>query len=134
VVQPSADGLRVEKFRPLLDGPEERFDSKAMERCRQRLYAAAKSFIWAEAMKGFAHELASGFRNTGWSQGEPEEDDGKLVKAEERGQELRLAAADVLTAHRHLLSVARRRHYDLAAISSQAPVSSWEKPEHAEMM
>lgn len=71
-----------------LDGPEERFDSKAIERCRERLYATAKSFIWAEAMKGFHHHLASGFRNTGWSQGELEEDDDKLATAEARGHEL----------------------------------------------
>jgi hypothetical protein len=114
-----------------LDGPEEHFDSKAMERCRERLYAAAKSFIWAEAMKGFHHQLATGFRNTGWSQGELEDDDDKLAKAEARGHELRSAAADVLAAHGHLLAVARRRHYDLAAISSDAPVFSWEEAERA---
>jgi hypothetical protein len=116
-----------------LDGPEERFDSKAMERCRERLYATAKSFIWTEAMKGFNHQLAIGFRNTGWSQGELEEDGDKLAKAEARGHELRSLATDVFTAHGELLAVARRRHYDLTAALSQAPYSLWENAEHAEV-
>jgi hypothetical protein len=74
-----------------------------------------------------------GFANTGWSQGELEEDDDKLAKAEARGHELRSAAAGVVAAHGDLLAVARRRHYDLTAISSDAPVSSWEEAERTEI-
>jgi hypothetical protein len=116
----------VTKYVHELEGPEEHFDSKAMESCRLRLYTAADKFTWAEAKKGYAHELARGFRNTGWSDGELENDQGKLAKAEERGGAIRSAAAEFLAAHDALLASARRRGLNLDAISSEAPYPAWE--------
>jgi hypothetical protein len=117
-----------------LDGPEEQFSAKAMERHRNRLYVAVDKFLWAEAKKGFAHEQARGFRNTGWSLGELEGDDDKLALAEERSREIRSAAAAVISAHRALLKLASSRGYSLAAIASPLPVASWDTPEQIESL
>jgi len=112
-----------------LDGVEEHFDSKAMEKRRRRLYAAADRFMWEEAKKGFVHEQRSGFRNTGFSLGEIEGDDKKLAMAEERGEILRSAAAEFLKTYDDLLATARRYQLKLDAMSSDPPVAPWEHDE-----
>jgi hypothetical protein len=112
-----------------LAGAEEHFDSKAMEKRRRCLYATADRFIWAEAKRGFAHEQRNGFRNTGFSLGEIEGDDKKLTIAEERGEILRSTAAEFLKAYDDLVVTARRCQLKLDAISSNAPVASWDRDE-----
>ena len=116
----------VAKYLNEMDGSEEHFDSRALEKRRRSLYQAADRFTYAEAMKGFSHQLANGFRNTGWSDGELDVDPEKLALAEERGQAIRSTAAELLEAHEDLVHAARRRGLSLDALSSDPPVASWE--------
>src|ERR1035438_6404078 len=97
-----------------------------METCRQRLYTAADKFVRREETNGFSHSLARGFRNTGWLDGELDEDPRKLATAEGRGEILRSAASRVLAAHDALRAAARRRGLNLRAISSEPPHPPWE--------
>lgn len=115
-----------------LGGPEEHFRTRALEKHRQALYDGARAFIWAEAKKGFVHEPREGFRNTGASIGEVESDPAKLAIAEQRGAELRSAAAKVFAAHEALVVVAGERRYSLNALSSEPLVPSWEPGGNAE--
>jgi hypothetical protein len=110
-----------------LNGPEEHFNAKSLEQRRTRLYSAVDAFLWAEAKKGFMHPHAKGRRNVGWMLGELEGDDQKLALAETRAAEIRAAAADVIAAHDNLVRAGRRRGYNLATLSSEAPVASWEE-------
>ena len=104
-----------------LDGPEDHFASRRLEKKRRRLYESAVSFIEADAWKGFPHPMREGFRNTGWTIGELEEDTEKARMAKERAAELQSLAAEALDAHEALVKEARREGYSLAASESVAP-------------
>lgn len=114
-----------------LDGREEHFSSRALERRRARLYSAADRFMWAEAKNGFVHEVRNGLRNTGWTGGELEEEEEKLALAEQRARELRGLAGEVIAAHDSLLALASRHGYNLTALASEPPVDSWRELEPA---
>jgi hypothetical protein len=113
-----------------LEGPEEHFSARRLERCRQRLYDAGSRFLHQEAYEGFAHESMNGFRNIGWSTGELEGASlDVLNRAEARSRAIRAAAADLLDAHERLVSVASKLGLCLDALASDAPRPPWQDDE-----
>lgn len=107
-----------------MDAPEDRFDSRKMERARARLLETARRFDYVNAKHGFPHAQAhaEGWRNTGWSPGEVEGlPEKQRAMAEKRARAITIAAEEMVEAHDALVKAARRRGFNLDALASQAP-------------
>jgi hypothetical protein len=115
-----------------LDGAEQQFNDKHLERTRAELYQAGCEFLEAEALNGYPHQQNRKLRNTGRLLGDLEGDDEALALAESRAAAISAPAARLLRAHRELLTFARRRGYDLEAAAGDPPVPPWEQEEDAE--
>jgi hypothetical protein len=115
-----------------LDGADQEFNDRRLERTRADLSQAGDEFLEAEALNGYPHQLNRKLRNTGRLLGDLEGDDKALALAESRAAAIRAPATRLLRAHGELLTVARRRGYDLEAAAGDPPVPPWEQEEDAE--
>lgn len=105
-----------------LQGPENHFRSRGLERPRQRLMRAAMKFVEAEAMQGYDHPRLDNRRDTGLTVCELELAPEKRALADERRSTIHTAAVEFAQAHAALVAAASRRRLALQALSGEPPL------------
>lgn len=98
---------------------EHRFNDPKLERARKALHEAAGEFIDAEAMNAWDHETQDERRNVGWTSGEIEGMPDKHRIFEERRRTILGAAQAVIAAHDQLVEIAKRRGFDISALTGR---------------
>lgn len=115
----------VQLFYNELGDAEHEFQSKPLERARQKLRQTAERFLEEEAMKAIMAPDTDR-RWIGIASGEldvaPPE---KRQLYEERQHDIHLAATEFTAAHDALVRAAKPRGFDLGSLDSEVPKPSW---------
>lgn len=98
---------------------EHRFTDSKLEAARAALHDAAGEFIEAEAMNAFGHERREDRRNVGWTSGEVEGMPDEYRIFEKRRRTILGAARTLIAAHDQLVEIAKRRGFDVSALTGR---------------
>lgn len=85
-----------------------------------------ETLLTEEAGKSWDHEVATGYRNVGWTDAEISEDPEKLMMARERSDGIYAAAQEFVEAHEALVRAAKKEGLALN-LEGDAPRPPWSK-------
>ena len=100
---------------------EHHLDDKSLETTRATLYQAAKLFLDQEAINAWSVPTDPTERYVGLTGGGVEGDEEKYKLFEQRYLAIYESSRDFLSAHTELVTLAKKRGYDLTALAGKGP-------------